>query len=422
MSQNEGEMHGKKKSKAFRHSTSFYRQKAKLLKMAHTEPEELITQNGTKDFHELPDVHTQASTSRLTLTDDEIKQEDVILTSANTNRPDTTPKGHECDLIANEFELTDDDDEVTNLEFEIESKYLRREKLRHWAVKNGIAHTHLNELLDILLSFGISGLPKDARTLVATPKLITTTKMSNGGEFWYNGIEKCLKNIELPNHIKEIKLNTHVDGIPIGKSSKQQFWPILMNISNIPELSCKPFVVAIFCGKAKPENAELFLQQFPEELNRLLIVGIYNNQNQHMALKTNAFICDTPARAFIRCTVSHNAYYSCLKCSVKGWYDKKGRHISFPQTNCNLRTDASFRSKSDPEHHQKDKNQDKHNDALIPSPLERLPIDMVRDFVVADSLHLIDLGLVKRCLSGWVHGSYNFKEKLFSPQITSINS
>lgn len=79
-------------------------------------------------------------------------------------------------------------------------------------------------------------------------------------------------------------------------------------------------------------------------------------------------------------TVSFNAYHGCLKCTVIGEYDKKGRHMSFPEINCAKRTDESFRAQSDPDHHKET------------SPLINLPIDLVDDIIVADSLHLLDLG------------------------------
>lgn len=49
-----------------------------------------------------------------------------------------------------------------------------------------------------------------------------------------------------------------------------------------------------------------------------------------------------------------------------------------------LRTDQRFRNRFQPQHHLKN------------SILENLPIDMVKEFPIADSLHLLDLGLMKR--------------------------
>lgn len=54
--------------------------------------------------------------------------------------------------------------------------------------------------------------------------------------------------------------------------------------------------------------------------------------------------------------------------------------MSFPRIDCPVRTDKCFRNKFDPDHHKED------------SPLLKLPIDMVEDIIVADSLHLFDLG------------------------------
>lgn len=66
---------------------------------------------------------------------------------------------------------------------------------------------------------------------------------------------------------------------------------------------------------------------------------------------------------------------------VVGQWDKKGRHMSYPRFDCPRRTDESFRNKTDEDHHKED------------TPLTDLPIDMVEDFVVVDSLHLFDLGI-----------------------------
>lgn len=47
---------------------------------------------------------------------------------------------------------------------------------------------------------------------------------------------------------------------------------------------------------------------------------------------------------------------------------------------------------------------------------------MVSDFIVADSLHLFDLGLMKKCLTGWVRGSFNFKTKLSAREISDMSA
>ncbi|KAB0792124.1 hypothetical protein PPYR_14085 [Photinus pyralis] len=74
--------------------------------------------------------------------------------------------------------------------------------------------------------------------------------------------------------------------------------------------------------------------------------------------------------------------------------------MSFPRIDLPRRTDLDFRKWTDPDHHKEI------------SPLQVLPIDMIKDFPVADSLHLLHLGIMKRCLSGWRDGTfkrYNLK-------------
>lgn len=66
--------------------------------------------------------------------------------------------------------------------------------------------------------------------------------------------------------------------------------------------------------------------------------------------------------------------------------------MSYPYIDCSRRTDASFRDRVDRDHHQKY------------SCLELLPIDMISDFVIADPLHLLELGMMRRLLRIWVNG------------------
>lgn len=83
--------------------------------------------------------------------------------------------------------------------------------------------------------------------------------------------------------------------------------------------------------------------------------------------------------------------------------------MSFPRTDCPLRTDESFRNRTDSDHHKES------------SPIESLPIDIIQDFIIADSLHLLDLGVMKKCLTGWMYGSFNFRTKWCAQQIENLS-
>ena len=60
--------------------------------------------------------------------------------------------------------------------------------------------------------------------------------------------------------------------MPIYKSSKYQFWPILANIAELPKIA--PMIVAIYYGETKPPSADEYFHEFVEELEAILRIGI----------------------------------------------------------------------------------------------------------------------------------------------------
>lgn len=91
-----------------------------------------------------------------------------------------------------------------------------------------------------------------------------------------------------------------------------------------------------------------------------------------------------------------NGKHGCHKCTTIGEYSHTTNTVTFSESSFPERTNEGFRNKRYGLHHKYD------------SPLLNLPIDMVEQFVVGDSLHLIDLGIMKRLLIGWRDG--NFKK------------
>lgn len=113
-----------------------------------------------------------------------------------------------------------------------------------------------------------------------------------------------------------IKLNFNADGLPIFKSSQRCFWPILGNIhgkkyfldklntfsfillyQDMPHI--QPMIIAIWCGSKKPSDLNEYLFPFVNELKNLLVSGIDINEN-HLSIAVRCFICDAPARAFMK--------------------------------------------------------------------------------------------------------------------------
>lgn len=96
--------------------------------------------------------------------------------------------------------------------------------------------------------------------------------------------------------------------------------------------------------------------------------------------------------------VNFNHKRGCQKCTCIGKYSKDFRRMSFPSA-ASRRTDDSFRRSMDLEHHK------------TTSVIENLNIDMVNAFPTSDPLHLLHLGIMKRCMLRWVFGEKGFKRK-----------
>ena len=60
-----------------------------------------------------------------------------------------------------------------------------------------------------------------------------------------------------------------------------------------------PIMVGAFCGVTKPKLANDFLRDFIEEASELISNGLTIGGN-HYNFQILAFVCDTPARSFIK--------------------------------------------------------------------------------------------------------------------------
>lgn len=83
--------------------------------------------------------------------------------------------------------------------------------------------------------------------------------------------------------------------------------------------------------------------------------------------------------------------------------------MSFTNLDASRRTNESFRAREHQGHH-KEK-----------SPLEELDIDMVVSFPSSDSLHLLELGIMKRCMLRWTFGEKGYARKWSNGKIDSAS-
>lgn len=169
----------------------------------------------------------------------------------------------------------------------------------------------LSELLCILKTEH-DEFPKTATTFLQTKKSSNDVKLMLGenglfGTYIYFGFEKALKLMINPKiYIKDvIEILVNIDGVQIYKNSRQQFWPILIMLHD-KKYIVKPQVVAIYHGTSKPKSPTEFLNDFIEELLSLMINKI-KLEDKFYNIRILGFVCDTPARMFIKCIKSHIA-------------------------------------------------------------------------------------------------------------------
>lgn len=304
-----------------------------------------------------------------------------------------------------------------------------RSRLANWALANRINHEQLRGLLKIWNEcVPLAALPNDPRTILETPRKV----IIKNNNYWHRGLKGSLqKMLEKCSTVPgELSLKVNVDGISVSKSSAIEVWPILVEFAELPK--SPPEVVGIYCGQGKPKDIESYLRQFVDETNDLILNGLIQN-GRELKIISVMFIADSPARALLKselyiCSdkikthknkatqllsvdiMNFNGAHGCPKCETVGKYSYVSKTTVFTNINAKARTNDTFRSKSDPEHHKGE------------TPLTDLPIDMVLDFPVGDELHLLHLGLMRKFLLGWKTGSLGMRTKWSSRNAQEISS
>jgi len=151
-----------------------------------------------------------------------------------------------------------------------------KQNIRLWAVENNIKSNAVNSLLGILQRHScFSELPSDSRALLKTPREIKITEISPGKYCHFPLVDTLLKVIK-DYEGTSVGLQLNVDGLPISKSSNQQFWPILAHVTDLPNSS--PFVLGIYFGNDKPKSSNDFLQLAVQDLLEVSESGVIVNK------------------------------------------------------------------------------------------------------------------------------------------------
>lgn len=232
-------------------------------------------------------------------------------------------------------------------------------------------------------------LPLDSRTLFKTPRSVVVEQKAEG-TYYHFGLRKGILNRLNPDylhHYEKIAVRINVDGLPLFKSSRTEFWPILGVLSG----QLRPFPIGVWSGMGKPSCPNVFLRDFVDEALQVQEEGIWYNDQQY-EVKIHGASCDAPARAFITGTKSHTARNACPRCKTVGVHykkpgEKRGRE-TFPDLHAEQRTHQDFI------------NQQPADYFKIRTILLELDIDLVLD-VPFDYMHLVCLGVVKKLLTHW---------------------
>ena len=275
-------------------------------------------------------------------------------------------------------------------------------KLAEWVNTSSCTHNDVDRLLNLLHLYH-PHLPLTCRTLLKSKSCINIKRMDSG-EYAHFGILRgilplCKKLVCTASSPSVIKYQVCVDGLPLFKSSSTQLWPILGRVTEMP------FIIGMYCGASKPSNAADYLNDFIKEAIELSETG-FDLDNKHFTASIDCFICDAPARAFLKQVKSHTGYDGCERCTQRGIYVQS--RMTYPETRAVKRTDELFKANM----------YDSHQVSV--SPLLQLGIGLVSGFVL-DYMHLACLGVVRRLLIFWTRGSIGIRLSAATLSLISDN-
>lgn len=191
-------------------------------------------------------------------------------------------------------------------------------------------------------------------------------------------------------------LTLNTDGCQVGKSSKQTAWPVLLMLNELPHHARKRFIIiaGIWVDEEQP-SFEVYMEPIISDLQDLYNTGIRwsPDGNGQMTSKFVTTICtlDSPARAKLLNTTSYNGKYGCNFCYAIGTRMENGSR-KYAMEEIVDRTDQEIRRHMEKVNHTK-----KRQKGLIgQSTLRYLPQYDLRLGVVVDSMHCVDIGVVKK--------------------------
>lgn len=285
------------------------------------------------------------------------------------------------------------------------------QSLAQWSVEYNVPQNAINKLLEILkFKAELKFLPKDCRTLLhsSSTKVLNLRKIEPDGIYYHFGLRNGILRFSSILPLNEcIQIAIGIDGLPISKSSLNQFWPILAYIMPYKKYV---FPVGVFYGNKKPNDSNDYLSDFISEVLDLTTSGIWID-NEFKKVEIKVVCCDSPAKAFILRVKSHSGYFSCTRCIHEGVYINS---VCFPynENGNEKRNHQDYVSMSN-EHY--------HVSSTI-SCLVLIPnVDMIKLFPL-DYMHLVCLGVTKRLITLWLYkGPSNVRLPSWKTKLITAN-
>jgi len=200
-------------------------------------------------------------------------------------------------------------------------------------------------------------------------------------------------------------LQLSIDGLQLFKSSAYQFWPILGSVANAVDR--RVFEIGLYGGCQKPSNVNESLCDLVSDIKQLESDGIVFGDVKY-SVSIQSIVCDATARSYVKCIKPHNSYHGCERCTDAGkWI---AGTVTFLSTKQPLRTDDSFRNKTDDDHQ------------IGQSHIACLNVGLVTQFPL-DEMHLVYLGVtvMRRLIMCWLRGPIERKCRLPGQSVRTIS-
>lgn len=195
----------------------------------------------------------------------------------NSNRvlQTSNPKSDDQNVIGSGDEA---DDTINSLEMRSKKQKNTEfvDDIRQVFLNNifSVNNTVINDILTVLRKNTDALFPRDARTLLQTPRTTAVTSMS-GGQYYHRGLKTVVTEF-ICNYRKNnldanaVELVAMVDGADFLKSSENSIWLILCGETLLDDVG----IVGAYYGEGKPENSNEFLRMFVDEVKNLIQYGM----------------------------------------------------------------------------------------------------------------------------------------------------